>query len=418
MTRAALAVLLVLQAYLWFAPYPGSPPVDATYTQLDSLPPGCEVTLDGKSMGKTPVQLPLSGPVRQDGVRWVVRGTLTFERSGYRSETRQNLPVKAGRTSVVTLDRTLMGWLPLSWPLPLALALAVWSRRRQERSGASQREHAEAERTRESIGPGGWVGEYRLEHLRGRGATAEVYLAYPRDGQGASVAIKLLYEEACRDPEFRQRFEREAGTCTRLKHPRVIGCHAFGEKNGRLWMAQDYLPGGNLGSLIKSGLSAAQARKLLIEICAGLEHAHEAGIIHRDLKPENILLDSRHEPVIADFGLARSAVYATITKTDATLGTPAYMPPEQVMGERADARADLYSLGCIAYEMLTGRPPFEAEQPIQVIMAQLQDTPVPLRELKPSIPEDLEAIVLRCLAKDPAARYSTAAEVRGALQAG
>ena len=266
----------------------------------------------------------------------------------------------------------------------------------------------------QGIGEGSQVGPYRLVRRLGQGAMAEVFLGEDAQGQ---AAVKILHPQVSESGEFRTRFEREIGMCAKLDHPRIIKTYDWGVVDSRYWMAQAYLPGSTLQTWVKpSGMHARDVRKILIQICEGLDYAHQNGVFHRDLKPENILLTSRGEPVIADFGMARSQMYETITHTEAILGTPAFMAPEQAQGHRVDGRADLYAVGIIAFELLTGRLPFVGE-PLQVLIAQIQDSPPRLREFQENIPQDYEDLVLKLLSKNPDHRYQSAHELIGALQA-
>jgi serine/threonine-protein kinase len=189
---------------------------------------------------------------------------------------------------------------------------------------------------------------------------------------------------------------------------------AHGEKNGELWMAMDFVAGQELDHwLAEKPRSEGEIIDLAARLCQGLQHAHDLGIVHRDLKPANIIIVEGDRPVIADFGLARSRHYDTITKAHTTLGTPAYMAPEQGEGYPSDALADLYSLGCILYECLAGRPPFVGEA-MQVLLAQLTKTPEPLCQHAKVSPE-METLVHKLLQKDKAKRYGSAEETRQAL---
>lgn len=256
-------------------------------------------------------------------------------------------------------------------------------------------------------------GQYRIVRKLGEGAMAEVFLAHhPEIG---SAALKVLFEHVCAQETFRVRFEREVGTCKRLDHPRIVKTYDTGIRDGRLWMAQQYVPGSNLSSwLKKGGIHPSDARRILLQIAEGLAYAHEHGVVHRDLKPDNLLLNARGEVLIADFGMARSQEYKTLTATDEVLGTPAYMAPEQAQALKVDGRADLYALGVLGYELLTGELPFQGDA-VAVIIAHITQNPVPVQERKPSVPDKLAAAVTRLLQKDPEARYQTAGELIQAL---
>ncbi|MFN8608439.1 MAG: serine/threonine-protein kinase [Vulcanimicrobiota bacterium] len=256
------------------------------------------------------------------------------------------------------------------------------------------------------------VSAYQVLHRLGEGAQAEVFLA--ETDSGLKVALKLLKEV---DDDFRQRFEREAELCARMDHPRIVRTLGWGMQEGRLWMAQSYLPGQSLRNWVNGrGLHAAEVRRLLSQIAEGLAYAHGLGVFHRDLKPDNILLDSRGQAVIADFGLARCLDMQTMTRTDVVLGSPAYMSPEQIGGEKIlRGSSDLYALGVIGYELITGRLPFQGDL-MQVMMGHLRDQPRPPSSWRPNIPANLEALLLSLLEKDPARRPPTADQVIALLR--
>jgi tRNA A-37 threonylcarbamoyl transferase component Bud32 len=290
-----------------------------------------------------------------------------------------------------------------------ALGLHLWGRRQARRRQEALEEQA-------YVGPGGRVGAYRLERLLGQGGMAEVFLGRPLAG-GGPVAVKVLFEEVSRSPELRQRFQREVDICRGLRHPHLVGVHDWGEQNGRLYLVMDYVEGGSLRQLIPpGGMEPEKVRQMGLALAEALAAAHEQGVVHRDLKPENVLVDGQGRLRVADFGLARGEKYPTITATEATLGTPAYMPPEQVTGGRGDARADLYSLGCMLYEMLAGSPPFVAGDPVQVIVMHLSQPPEPLATRRPGVPPELEAVVMRLLEKEPERRFPSARALAQALR--
>ena len=265
------------------------------------------------------------------------------------------------------------------------------------------------------IGPGTLVGSYRLLRRVGEGAVAEVFLG--ENSSGDKAAIKILLPHANDSEEFRTRFEREICLSMELDHPRIVKTYDWGLIEGRYWMAQTYLPGNTLQSWVKpSGMHAGDVRKVMIQICEGLEHLHEKGVFHRDLKPENILLNAKGEPVLADFGMARGQMYASITHVKAVVGTPAFMAPEQAQGHSIDGRADLYALGIIGYELLTGILPFRGK-PVNVLIAHVQEQPTPPREIQPNVPDEYQAVILKLMEKNPDDRYQSARDVITALEA-
>jgi hypothetical protein len=263
------------------------------------------------------------------------------------------------------------------------------------------------------IGEGGKIGSYRLEHLLGKGSMAEVFVGHSLlHGKDLLVAIKVLTAQTSENNEFRSRFEREVKHLNDLKHPHIVAFHEWGEESGRLFMVMEYIDGRSLADIIpEEGMAVGKALGIVISLLEALECAHGKNIIHRDLKPSNILLTSRGVPKIADFGLARSSRDETITRTDSTLGTPAYMPPEQIKGERSDARSDLYSVGCILFHMLIGTIPFYDENAMAIIMKHLTLPPPSMREMRPGIPSELDSVVMRLLEPSPEARFQSAGEL-------
>ena len=231
-----------------------------------------------------------------------------------------------------------------------------------------------------------------------------------------AYALKVLKQEWSQSEEFRKRFEREFQICRQLDSDTVVRVHDHGEKDGELWMVMDYVEGRNLADwLQEQQRSQPEIVSMAAALCQSLQYAHDLGIVHRDLKPDNILVRPDGQPVVTDFGLARSRHYATITQANTILGTPAYMAPEQVEGSSSDSQVDLYSLGCILYESFAGRPPFVGEG-LEVVLAQLTREPEPLSQHAKVTPE-CETVVHRLLEKDKSKRYSSAAETRQALLA-
>jgi serine/threonine-protein kinase len=266
-------------------------------------------------------------------------------------------------------------------------------------------------------------GRYVVERELGRGGMATVYLAH--DVRHARpVAVKVMQPDVVA-PDSRERFLREIRTAARLTHPHVLGVHDSGEADGLLYYVMPYVDGETLRARLNRGgrLPLGDAVRLIRELADALAHAHASGIVHRDLKPENVLLSGRHA-VIADFGIAK-ALAATLdgassrlTSTGISVGTPAYMAPEQAIGDgAADHRADLYSLGVVAYEVLAGAHPFGARAPQTLVAAHLTEAPPPLAARGADVPPALAALVMQLLAKDPAARPQSADAVLHALDA-
>lgn len=262
-------------------------------------------------------------------------------------------------------------------------------------------------------------GRYEIKSEIGRGGMATVYHAYdPRFER--DVAIKVLPHALLHDPQFRVRFDREAKTIALLEHPAIVPVYDFGEESEQPYIVMRYMSGGSLSDRIKQGpIPVEEASQIITRLAPALDAAHARGIIHRDLKPGNILFDQYGNAFLSDFGIARLASTpgsATLTQ-GAILGTPAYMSSEQIQGNEIDGRSDLYALGVIIYEMLTGVQPYQSETPVKVMMMHIQE-PVPqITKVKPDVSSSIDAVVEKAMAKDPNQRFSTAADTASALEA-
>ena len=248
-------------------------------------------------------------------------------------------------------------------------------------------------------------GRYKLEKELGRGGMGVVYLAH--DTQlDRPVALKFLGDFIDHSDEFRQRFTREARTAARIAHPNIISIYDINSSRGKAYIAMEYVEGGSLYRYIrtKGKLSPRETANIFVQVCSALAAIHEAGIVHRDIKPDNILIAKGGLVKITDFGLAK-AEDVRLTRTGALMGTPSYMAPEQVLGKETDPRSDIYSLGLVLHECLTGKTVFTGED---VLEKQLNETPKPPSAFTDGIPEALDRIVMNCVAKKPEARYQTA----------
>jgi serine/threonine-protein kinase len=246
---------------------------------------------------------------------------------------------------------------------------------------------------------------------------ATVYHAYdPRFER--EVALKVLPREMLHDPQFRTRFEREAKTIAMLEHPAIVPVYDFGEEDGQPYFVMRYMTGGSLTDRMKHGPMFIQEVAHLFErLAPALDEAHAKGIIHRDLKPGNILFDQYGEPYISDFGIAKIAATQTNVTGSAILGTPAYMSPEQAQGEGIDGRSDIYGLGVILFELLTGKQPYHGDTPMSVVVKHITD-PVPhILDVNPDLPPAIEAVIEKAMAKDRNERFSTVKALADALEA-
>ncbi len=260
-------------------------------------------------------------------------------------------------------------------------------------------------------------GPYKVIAKIGEGGMATVYKGL-QESLNRFVAIKVLRGDLARNPEFVARFRREALAVARLSHPNLLHVYDAGTAHGVYYIIIDFVPGGSLQDLLVKGhLEPERAVSIVAQVADALDCAHKQGIIHRDVKPNNILMTPEGRPLLADFGIAKAVYESThLTHTGTSIGTPAYMAPEQAEGKPSDARTDIYALGIVLYETLTGRVPFRGETPMATLYSHLHTPPPPIRQLNPNVPVWLEEIVDKALAKPPEARYQTAAQFSAALR--
>jgi len=266
-------------------------------------------------------------------------------------------------------------------------------------------------------------GRYQLESVVGRGGMAEVYRA--RDIRlDRIVAIKTLRSDLARDHTFQARFRREAQSAASLNHPSIIAVYDTGEDvvDGTPvpYIVMEYVEGRTLRDVLRTERKVLPERALELTdgILRALDYSHRGGIVHRDIKPANVMLTNSGEVKVMDFGIARAMAdsAATMTQTAQVIGTAQYLSPEQARGERVDARSDIYSTGCVLYELLTGQPPFTGDSPVAIAYQHVREDPIPPSHIDPEIPKWADAIVLKAMAKDPFQRYQSAAEMRADIQ--
>jgi beta-lactam-binding protein with PASTA domain/tRNA A-37 threonylcarbamoyl transferase component Bud32 len=264
-------------------------------------------------------------------------------------------------------------------------------------------------------------GRYQLGETVGSGGMAEVFRGTDIR-LGRDVAVKVLRADLARDPSFQGRFRREAQSAASLNAPCIVSVYDTGEENadgvrGAVpYIVMEYVEGRTLRDVLQTEgrLLPQRALEVVADICAALDVAHTAGIVHRDIKPANVMLTGRGEVKVMDFGIARavSDTSSTMTQTAAVIGTAAYLSPEQARGEHVDARSDIYSTGCLLYELVTGTPPFTGDSPVAVAYQHVREDPVPPSAYDETMPPQIDAVVLKAMAKNPANRYQSADEMR------
>ncbi len=262
------------------------------------------------------------------------------------------------------------------------------------------------------------LGQYEITGLLGEGGMATVYRAQQTTIR-RDVAVKVIESRLARTPEFARRFEREAQTVASLSHPFILKVFDYGQQGDLLYLVMELLTGGSLADLIARGpLSPELASRMLDQVAAALDYAHHKGIIHRDLKPQNVLLDGSNNAHLTDFGIAKLLSGATtLTRTGTAMGTPAYMSPEQWQGLELDARTDIYALGIILFEMLSGRQPFNADTPYSMMHKHVNEPPPSIRDLRAELPPGVDRVIQKALAKDRTQRFESALALAEAFKA-
>src|SRR5258708_18407472 len=263
---------------------------------------------------------------------------------------------------------------------------------------------------------GSHLGQYEVQELLGQGGMATVYKAR-QPSMDRSVAIKVISGNLSDSPEFIAGFEREARLIARLQHAHILPVYDYGRDAETLYLVMRLVEGGSLDQRLRQGaLPLAEASRLLTQISGALTYAHNEGIIHRDLKPNNILLDRQGAPYLTDFGIAKFVTSSlALTGTGTVVGTPSYMAPEQWRGEEIDARTDIYALGVMLYEMLTGKLPFTGDTPYVLMYNHIDGLPPTPTALSPDLPEGVNDIIHKAMAKDPGDRYGSAEQMAAAF---
>jgi serine/threonine protein kinase len=265
------------------------------------------------------------------------------------------------------------------------------------------------------------LGNYQIQELLGKGGMAEVYKAY-HEKLDRFVTIKVLHPYLVEGEDFLARFEREAKAVAGLRHANIVQIHDFNVEDDHYYMVMEFINGGTLQeklmalSKTSSYLPVEQVVSILSQVGAALDFAHKNGILHRDIKPSNVLLDSQGNAFLADFGIARMMSTTQFTATGALIGTPTYMSPEQGQGLELDPASDIYSLGIVLFEMLTGKTPFASDTPLAVIHKHIHEPPPKASELRPEIPASVEAVIDKAIAKNPLDRYQSARELVSAFE--
>src|SRR6516162_9226544 len=254
---------------------------------------------------------------------------------------------------------------------------------------------------------------YEIQRELAQGGMAEVYLAHDQL-LDRPVALKALFPEYAREPSFVERFRREAQAAANLNHPNIVAIYDWGQEAGTYFIVMEYVEGRTLRDIIRTEgpIEPGRAADITAEIASALAFAHRSGVVHRDVKPGNVLITPQGNVKVTDFGIARAGASDGLTQTGSVMGTATYFSPEQAQGLAVDGRSDVYSLGVVLYEMVTGVAPFTGDSPVAVAYKHVREDPVPPSQRKTELPPDLQQIILTALAKDPDARYQSADDMR------
>jgi serine/threonine-protein kinase len=261
-----------------------------------------------------------------------------------------------------------------------------------------------------------FAGRYRIIEKIGQGGMGEVFKATDLE-LSETVALKMIRPELSEKPEIVERFKRELQLARKINHPNVIRIHDLGSADGIRYISMKYIEGQSLKDLLRASgkLTIDKAIEISTQVADALNAAHMNGVVHRDLKPQNIMLDRNGNALVLDFGIARSVAETSLTGTGILIGTPDFMSPEQIHGEHADARTDIYSFGIILYEMVTGRLPFIADNPAILLHLHLHEKPMSPASLNKDVPKWLDGIILKCIEKKPENRFANFLEIKDAL---
>lgn len=253
------------------------------------------------------------------------------------------------------------------------------------------------------------IGQFTIKQEIGRGGMATVYSA-TQSSIGRTVAIKVLPRHFLHDPGFLERFKREVDVISKLEHPHILPIYDYGEDDGVPYIAMRFLGGGSMAEMVRRGVpELPDLVKPFTQVADALDYAHQQGVIHRDLKPGNIMLDEYGNAYLSDFGIAR--VMGSDLTGSAIVGTPAYMSPEQAQGGPIDSRSDIYALGIVLFEMITGREPYQAETPMSMLLKHINEPVPPVSDFRQGVPDSVEAVVERATSKNPDERYASASEL-------